>query len=375
MIGTLADRTNTRWGKFRPYILWMAVPFGVAGAACFTSPGFESLAAKLIYAYVTYNLLMMAYTAINVPYAALMGVITSNSQERTVLASYRFVGVFAGAFIVQGATLPMVKYFGQGDPAKGWQWAMTVLSAVAIALFFITFATTRERVPPPPGQKGALARDLRDLFRSRPWLLIGAATFVQLFFIVARNSTVVYYFKYYVKDQDVQVFGRAFPLSFETLSSSFLLSGTVFTILGAMSTGWFGKRLDKGKAYAGFLAVSAASAALFFVLEPQDVVLMCLLNIVMNFAWGPVSALQWSIYTDCADHLEWKNHRRTTALVMAASLFALKLGLAAGGWFVGWALAQYGFVANQEQTNETLAGIRLLMSVYPAVIGVPSRTA
>jgi GPH family glycoside/pentoside/hexuronide:cation symporter len=370
LMGTIADRTNTRWGKFRPYLVWVAVPFGVLGALCFTTPGLETYAAKLIYAYVTYNLLMMAYTAINVPYAALMGVITPNSHERTVLASFRFVGVFAGAFIVQGATLPMVKYFGQGDPAKGWQWAMTCLSAVAVALFFVTFATTKERVPPPPGQKGALRRDLKDLFTSRPWLVIAAATFVQLFFIVARNSTVVYYFKYYVKDQDLHLFGRIIPLSFETLSSSFLLTGTVFTILGAMSTSWFGRRMDKGKAYAAFLAVSAISAALFYFLQPQNVVLMYVLNIVMQFAWGPVSALQWSIYTDCADHLEWKNHRRATGLVMAASLFSLKLGLAAGGWFVAWMLEYYGFVANQEQTSDTLSGIRLLMSFFPAVVGI-----
>jgi glycoside/pentoside/hexuronide:cation symporter, GPH family len=370
VMGTIADRTNTRWGKFRPYLLWVAVPFGLLGALCFTTPGFETYGAKIIYAYITYNLLMMAYTAINVPYAALMGVITPNSLERTVLASFRFVGVFAGAFIVQGATLPMVRYFGQGDPAKGWQWAMTILSAVAVALFFVTFSTTRERVPPPPGQKGALRRDLKDLLTSRPWLLIATATFVQLFFIVARNSTVVYYFKYYVKDQDLDLFGRVVPLSFETLSSSFLLTGTVFTILGAMSTSWFGRRMDKGKAYAGFLAVSAISAALFYFLQPHNVILMYVLNIVMQFAWGPVSALQWSIYTDCADHLEWKTRRRATGLLMAGSLFSLKLGLAVGGWFTAWILEYYGFVANQEQTSETLTGIVLLMSLYPAVVGI-----
>src|SRR5262249_11531235 len=154
-------------------------------------------------------------------------------------------------------------------------------------------------------QKGAFARDLGDLFTSRPWLLIASATFVQLFFIVVRNSSVVYYFKYYVKDQSLDFFGRHIPLSFEAFSSSFLLTGTIFTILGTMTTSFFVKRIDKGKAYVIFLAVSAVTAAIYWVLAPEDVVLIYLLNIIMNFAWGPVSAIQWAIYTDCADHMEW----------------------------------------------------------------------
>jgi GPH family glycoside/pentoside/hexuronide:cation symporter len=369
MMGTLADRTRTRWGKYRPYLLWLAVPFGVVGALCFTSFGFTTDTAKLVYAYLTYNLFMMAYTAINVPYAALMGVITSNPVDRTVLASFRFVGVFAGAFIIQGATLPLVKYFGQGDPAKGWQWAMTLLSAVAIVLFLITFATTRERVTPPPGQKGDLKRDLADLFGSRPWLLIGGATIVQLFFIMVRNSVNVHYFKYYVGDHPLEIAGYSLR-SYEELSTAFMLSGTVFTILGAVATSWFVKRLDKGKAYAVCLAVSAAAATLTYFLRPQDVALAFLLNFVMQFAWGPVSVLQWSMYTDCADDLESRTHRRATALVMAASLFALKLGVALGGWFSGLALEASGYVADQQQTEGALTAIRLLMSVYPAAVGI-----
>lgn len=367
-MGTIADRTNTRWGKFRPFLLWGAVPFGVFGFLTFVTPDLDPTG-KLIYAYLTYNLLMMAYTAINVPYAALMGVITPNSLERTSLASYRFVGVFVGALIVQSATLPLVAYFGQGDQARGWRITMALLSALAIGLFFTTFATTRERVQPPPGQQGDLRRDLKDLFTNRPWLLIGAATIFQLGFIVVRSSSVAYYFKYYVGDQQLQFLGSTIPLSFEAFSSSFLISGSLITIGATMLTRWFAQWFGKGAAYTGFLAISAVAQALFFVVEPHHVIAIYLLNAVVSFAWGPVSALQWSMYTDCADHLEWTKGRRVTGLLMAASLFALKMGLAIGGAFVGWTLEYHGFVANVDQAPEALSGIRFLMSFYPAMFG------
>ena len=368
LMGTVADRTNTRWGKFRPYLLWLAVPVGVLGVLTFTTPEFGSTG-KLVYAYVTYNLLMMAYTAINVPYSALMGVITPNSLERTEISSYRFVAAFVGSLVVQGSTLWLVTYFGEGNDAVGWQWAMACLSALAVVLFLVTFATTKERVAPPPGQQHDLRGDLRALFRNTAWLLIAGATVFQLFFIVVRNSSIVYYFKYYVQDQQTTLFGRAFDLSFETLSSYFLLSGSILTILGVILTPWFARKMDKGTAYVTFLGISAVGAALYYVLSPRDLLLIFALNLVISFAWGPVSVLQWAMYTDAADHGEWKNGRRTTGLVMAASLFALKLGLALGGAFVGWILAYHGFVANEAQTSETLEGIRRLMSLYPAALG------
>jgi len=368
LMGTVADRTVTRWGRFRPYLLWLAVPVGVLGVLTFTTPDFGDTG-TLVYAYVTYNLLMMAYTAINVPYAALMGVITPNSLERTGLSSYRFVAAFVGGLIVQGSTLWLVKYFGQGDEAVGWQWAMACLSALAVVLFLVTFATTKERVLPPAGQKGELRRDLRDLFANVPWLLIAGATVFQLFFIVVRNSSIAYYFKYYVQNQQLSLFGRSIDLTFETFSSTFLLSGSIVTILGVILTTTFASRMDKGKAYALFLGISAIGAGLYYFLEPQDVLLIYGLNLVISFVWGPVSVLQWAMYTDAADYGEWKNGRRATGLVMAASLFALKLGLAVGGAFVGWVLAYHGFIANEAQTAGTLNGIRLLMSLYPATLG------
>ena len=368
LMGTVADRTQTRWGKFRPYLLWVAVPFGLAGFFAFSSPDLGPTG-RLVYAYVTYNLLMIAYTAINVPYAALMGVITPDPLERTSLASYRFVGVFTGQLIIQGAALWLVAYFGKGDPRAGWQWTMACVAVLAIALFWVCFATTRERVAAPPEQKGDLGRDLRSLF-NRAWLLIGLATFFQLSFIVARGSTVAYYFKYLVGDQRLSFLGFTRDLSFEAFASSFLVSGTIATIVGTMCSKWFAQRMGKARSYVIFLAVSVVAQTGFYVAEPSDVLLIYALNLIGQFCWGPVSVLQWAMYADVADYMEWKNGRRATALVMAASLFMLKLGLAIGGAFVVSMLGVYGFVANQEQSAATLQGIRLLMSVFPSLFGV-----
>lgn len=369
IMGTIADRTNTRWGKFRPYLIWVSIPFGIMGVLTFTTPNFD-VTGKLIYAYVTYNLLMMAYTAINVPYSALMGVITPNSLERTELSSYRFVAAFVGGLIVQAATMSLVKYFGKGNEAVGWQWAMGCLSVLAVILFLITFLTTKERVYPPKEQKSDFKKDIKDLIHNKPWLLIAGATVFQLLYVVVRNSSIMYYFKYYVKDQQLNILFWKGEVSFDVLASSFMLSGTIVTILGAILTKWLAKKFDKKNTYAGALILSSIFCSLFYILKPQDVLITYLLNLFISFALGPVSVLQWAMYTDTADYSEWQNGRRATGLIMAASLFSLKLGLTLGGAIVGWLLAYYGFVANQEQTLETINGIKLLMSIYPAIAGL-----
>jgi len=369
LMGMIADRTNTTIGKFRPYLLWLAIPFGVLGVLTFTTPEFGS-SGKIIYAYVTYTLMMMIYTAINVPYSALMAVITPNSLERTVVSSFRFVAAFAGLFIVSAATKPLVEYFGNGNEAVGWQWTMGCFSVLAVVLFLITFLTTKERVFPPAGQKSKLKQDLKDLFNNKPWLLIAGATVFQLTFIVSRNSSIPYYFKYYIQDQQLNLFGNVINLTSTGFISSFLTIGTASTILGAILTKWFTKIFDKKNTYGWFLVLSALFCSLFYFLKPQDVILIFVLNIFFSFFVGPVSVLQWAMYTDTADYSEWKNGRRATGLVMSASLFALKLGLTFGGAIVGWVLGYYGFVANQTQPPETINGIILLMSGYPAIFGI-----
>ncbi len=369
IIGIIADRTKTRWGKFRPYLLWFALPFAVIGVLTFTTPGFNTTG-KLVYAYITYSLMMMFYSAINVPYAALMGVITSNSEQRVILSSYRFVAAFSGGFIVQGTTLYLVSYLGKGNVQLGWQLAMSTIAGLAFVLFMITFLTTKERVTPPKEQKTKFKVDLKDLFSNKPWLMIAGATVFQLIYIVMRNSSIAFYFKYYVGDHDWNLFGHVFHMSINDFTSTFLMTGTIATVVGSILTKGFSKIFDKKNTYLGFLIVSSALSASFYFLAPQDVTLMFVLNLLVSFFFGPVSVLQWAMYTDAADFSEWENNRRATGLTMAASLFALKLGLSLGGALVGWILAYHGYIANAIQSAESLNGIQMLMSVYPAVFGI-----
>jgi len=370
IMGMIADRTNTRWGKFRPYMLWVAVPFAVAGVLAFTTPNF-SPTGMLVYAYITYMLLIVAYTAMNVPYAALMGVITPNSAERTEVSSYRFVAAFVGQYIIGVTALGLVGYLGGGNEQLGWQLTFVVYGLLAIVLLFLTFFLTRERVQPSTTQQGTVGEDMKDLFRNVPWMLIGAATIFQLTYIVMRGSATPYYFRYFVEAQEFSFLGMSFDMGYAGLTSSFLAVGTTATIVGAVCTKLFTKFADKKFVYGGFLISSATLSGFFFFVGPSDIMVMFVLNALVSFFFGSVSVLQWTIYTDAADYGEWKFHRRATGLIMAASLFALKLGLTLGGAIVGWILAGYGFVeGGVAQSETTLSGIRLLMSLFPAIFGI-----
>ncbi len=369
IMGMIADRTSTRWGKFRPYLIWGIIPFGVLGVLTFTTPDL-GINGKIIYAYITYILLTMTYTMINVPYSALMAVITPDSDERTVISSFRFVAAFVGQFIVQYAILKLVSVFGDGNEAKGWQLAMVVLSALACILYVITFSSTRERVKPIKEEKTPFKQDLIDLFTNKPWVLIAIATIFQLMYNVMRNGNIMYYFKYFVLDQQMVFFGKTWQFTYQDLTTAFMLSGTVMTILGAILTIKFSRLFDKPKSYAGSLGITAIVTALYYFLSPKDIIPMFALNLVISFAIGIVSVLQWAIYTDTTYYSEWKTGRRASGLLMSASLFALKLGIALGSAILAFVLDRYGFQPNVQQAEETLTGIRLVMSVYPALIAL-----
>jgi GPH family glycoside/pentoside/hexuronide:cation symporter len=366
MMGMIADRTETRWGKFRPYIIWFAIPFGILGVLTFTTPNF-SVTGKLIYAYITYTLLMMAYTIVNVPYSALMGVMTPNSNERTVLSQFRFIAAFLAQLLVQYSVLRLVGVFGKDNPAVGWQWAMGILSVLAVILLFITFFTTKERVHPPKGQKTPLKQDLKDLFTNLPWVLIGVATVFQLIYIVIRNGAIMYYFKYFVKEQELIFVGK---MSYVKLVSTFMIVGTVATILGVLLTSRISRIFGKSATYATFLGLAGISSGAFFFLRPDNTTVMFILQLITSFSVGPVSVLQWAIYTDTADYGEWKRGRRATGLIMSASLFMLKFGIALGVAALAWILGAYGYQANVDQTERGLLGIRMVMSIYPAIFAL-----
>ena len=369
LMGMIADRTDTKWGKFRPYIAGFAIPIGLAGFFAFNTPNFGA-SGNLIYAYVTYILLMMMYTGVNVPYAALMGVITPNSAERTSVSQYRFAFAFIGQFIAGAVTLGLVEYFGSGNEAIGWRMVMVLYGIVAAALLFGTFSLTKERVLPKVSKQNRIKDDLKNLMKNKPWILMGLATFFQLTFIVMRGSSTTYYFRYFVGNQELNLLGMNIDLGYALFTSSFIGVGTVATFIGALLTSRINKYISKKTIYSRFLIMSAICSLLFYFLAPENIILIYTLNALVSFFFGAVSVTQWAMYTDTADYGEWKFGSRSTALIMAASLFALKMGLTAGGTIVGWVLEGYGFIANEIQTESTLLGIKMLMSVFPALFGI-----
>jgi GPH family glycoside/pentoside/hexuronide:cation symporter len=368
MMGMIADRTNSRWGKYRPYILFGAIPFGLIGILTFTTPNFSE-GYKLLYAFLTYNAVMMLYTFVNVPYCALMGVMTSNTADRTVISSFRFVGVFIGQFVAFYCVGMLPTKLGGSDvaTAKGYQITMTMLSIVAIILLYITFFSAKERVHPPKGQKNPMGQDLKDLISNSPWLMIGIATFFQLIFIAIFSGARTFYFQYFVKAGEVSLFGIQRVWTYQGLLTAFLISGTVVTIIGVIATRIISRIFGKAFCYWGSLAICGVTTILYYFLKPEDLNLIFGLNLIRSFAIGPVSAMQWAMFTDCADYNEWKTGRRSTGLMMAASLFFLKFGLALGAAAIGWMLAWYGYEKGATQTPEATKGIVLLNSVYPAI--------
>lgn len=369
LMGMIADRTDTKWGKFRPYIAGFAIPIGLAGFLAFNTPNFGT-SGNLIYAYVTYILLMMMYTGVNVPYAALMGVITPNSAERTSVSQYRFAFAFIGQFIAGAVTLGLVQYFGSDNEAIGWKMVMVLYGIVAAALLFGTFSLTKERVLSKVSKQNKIKDDLKDLMKNKPWILMGLATFFQLTFIVMRGSSTTYYFRYFVGNQELNLLGMNIDLGYALFTSSFIGVGTIATFIGALLTSRINRYFSKKTIYSRFLIMSAICSLLFYFLAPENIILIYTLNALVSFFFGSVSVTQWAMYTDTADYGEWKFGSRSTALIMAASLFALKMGLTAGGTIVGWVLEGYGFIANEIQTESTLLGIKMLMSVFPALFGI-----
>lgn len=364
LMGAIADRTQTRWGKYRPYMLWMAVPFGLFGYLAFANPDF-SQTGKLIYAYVTYVGLMMAYTAINVPYSALMGVMTPSSEERTSLSSFRFVGAFSGTLLISLSVRPLVRVLGGGDEALGFKLTMGLLSIIAVVLFMITFVSTKERVKPLANPEGtSIAKDIRLLFKNRPWIIMVIAAILTLSNVAVRAAVTNHFFKYYVGDSGESV------LWFLDRTSLMLSSGALAFIIGIFFTGMLSKRFGKRNALMGLTLLNGLTLVAFYFIPAEAYGTMLIVNALGNFLAGPTPALVWSIYTDVADYGEWKFKRRTTGLVFSAAMFAQKMGLTIGGGVAGWMLSGFGFVANEQQTDSAMLGIRLMFSILPGILAI-----
>ena len=358
IMGIIADRTNSRWGKYRPFILWGAVPYGLCGYLMFANPDL-SYTGKLIYAYVTYSLMMLAYTAINVPYSALLGVISAASIERTKAASYRFFGAISAGWLVGTFVTPLKNLLGGGDDALGFQLTMMIFAVISVALWWITFATTRERVAPPQDDTN-LRRDFAAVKQNGPWIALIFAGLFTLTSLAVRWATQIYYIKYYVGDDGTPIF-----LIFDK-TAMFLSLGIFAQLVGVTLTKTLSQRFDKRHLLITLSLLNALSMAVFFFIPADQYWLMVGVNMAGMLIAGPTPALVWSMYADCADYGEWKTGRRTTALIFSTVQFAHKFGLAVGAGLAGILLSWFGFVANEAQSDTALFGIRFMFSIVPA---------
>jgi len=364
LMGIIADRTNTSKGKFRPYLLWVAVPFGVIGILTFSVPEFGP-SGKLIYAYVTYTLMMMVYTAINVPYGSLMAVMTDKPKERTQLASFRFIGAYSGGIAMTASAPYILEFFknaGASD-AKSYSYMVVIYAIVAAFFFVMTYLWTKERVKALK-EKNSIKSDLKDLAKNSQWFIMLGAGVLMLVFLTFRESSIMYYFKYFVNDQSLPLFG---DISWGKLSGAYMTIWLVANMIGVLLAIPVSNVLGKKATFIVAMFSSALLSVLLYWLSPQQVYFIFVLNFLNGISAGIVLPLVWSMYADIADYSEWKTGRRATGLLFSSSSMSQKLGLMAGGVLPLYILSSYGFEANAEQTEQSLEGIRLMISIYPGI--------
>lgn len=400
VVGILSDRTNTRWGKYRPWILWTALPFAVFFALAFATPDLGERG-KILYAGATYILLMSIYSFNNTPYSSLGGVMSADIKERTSISSVRFVTATVATFVVQGLTLPLVSKFGQGNAQKGWSSTIILFAIITVVLLVITFFSTKERIQPPVNQKTNIRQDIKDIIGNGPWRAMFVLTLFLFITLAMWGSGMSYYFNYVVDKDALFNFLRNFGLvsdagktygawhsflnAFGLVASDnsqvfavgfslFNMIGQIITVLGVIFlsqflSGIFGKR----SVFIVCLSLTALFTSMFFVVPANNITMIFITNILKSLAYAPTIPLLWAMMGDVADHSEWINHRRATGFVFAGIVFALKFGLGVGGAICGGIIDSFGFVANTVQTDHAVFGIKLTSSLIPAttfIIGV-----
>ena len=372
IIGVIADRTRSRWGKYRPYLLYGALPFALSGIFAFTTPDF-SAANKIIYAYATYSFLMMVYSVVSIPQNSLLGVITPNTLERASLSKYMFAFAFSAGLVVQSLTPKLADFFGGHgtNVGHGYQMALVCYAVVAFVLLLVCFAGIKERVYPPQSQKNNIGRDFVHLLCNIPWIVVCLGTLATIMCLAVRSQTIVYYFKYYVGDRDVTLpFVGTRHFGYGALVSDFLVLGNITTIVGVLMVPFFVRLIGKKALYVVMLAGSSVLSLGYYVLRPEQVGLIFGLQVLVSIFQGPFCVVLWAMYADCADYHEWKNSRRATALIFAAGIMAQKFGWAFGGWFPGVLLTRFGYVADTKLGPHTINGILEMQSTLPCVLGL-----
>ena len=365
IIGIIADRTQSRWGKFRPYLLYLAIPFAVIGVLTFTTPDFGD-GGKVIYAYFTYSLMMMVYSAINVPYASLLGVMSPEPKDRNMLSTYRMTFAYIGSFIALLLFMPMVNRFSMGhDEQHGWMMSVIVIAVLCVLLFYGCFAWTTERVKPIKEQQNSLKSDLQDLLHNRPWWILLGAGVAALVFNSIRDGATVYYFKYYVVEEEyasISLFGISF-----VLSGLYLAVGQAANIVGVVLAAPLSNRIGKKKTYMWAMSIATVLSVIFYWFDKEQLMLMFIFQVLISICAGSIFPLLWSMYADCADYSELKTGNRATGLIFSSSSMSQKFGWAIGSAVTGWLLAFYGFEANAVQGEEAIHGIRMFLSWLPAM--------
>lgn len=391
-MGFIADRTNTRWGKFRPWILWTSIPFGVIALLAFSTPDL-GLNGKVAYALITYFLLVIIYSANNLPYAALSGVLTGDMAERNSLSSYRFVAVMVAQFIVQVLLLPLVLILGEGDQAEGFKITMGIFAIVGVIFLLITFLTTKERIVPKPDQSSSIKEDLSDLLKNKPWIAMLVLTILVFVTLALKGGMYVYYFENYLSEVHLAAFLNdigfnrfiqglnglltgmgltEFHWPEDAATSGFSLfnaGGIIFMIIGIMFSKPLADRFGKRDIFGAGLFLSAVFLIFFYFYSPEAIGLVFMTQILHGFAYGITIPLLWAMIADVADYSEWKNNRRATAIIFSAMIFGLKIGLSIGGSLVASILSVYGYnAALATQSAAAINGIKLSISVYPGLV-------
>ena len=381
IIGAIADRTVSKWGKFRPWILFTAVPLGVIALLAFSTPDF-SYKGKVIYAVVTYTLLLLLYAANNLPYSALSGVITGDMKERNSLSAYRFVAVMFAQFFVQVFMLPIIVAAGGGDKAVGIEKVMTWLAIIGTVMLLITFFTTKERIVPKPEQKSSLKEDLADIFKNKPWIIMLVLTILVFITLAMKGGSYVYYFENYVDKARLTEFITPILNGFSNIGINFFgedpvsagfglfnAGGIIFMIVGIGFSKRLADKYGKRDVFGVALVISTLFIFLFYFFSSTSVELMFGSQILHGFFYGITIPLLWAMIADVADYSEWKNNRRATAIIFSAMMVGLKTGLSVGNALLTWILGLFDYAANSEtaQTATAIEGTKLLVSVFPSI--------
>lgn len=377
-VGIISDRTKSRYGKYRPYLLWFAIPFAVMGAITFFAPDFGQTG-KLVYAYITYSLMMIVYSMINVPYASLLGAISSDPTERNSLSSYRMSFAFIGSFVTFMLLQPLIDFFANtfgnetvGEAAKavesvstspvGWVMGVGAIGIICVVLFLLCFSWTKERVTQIESEENAsVKQDLKNLFHNAPWWILVATGLAALLFNAIRDSVAIYYFRDYVK------VSYRMPGTGWDMTTIYFLVGQAANLIGVMAAPSISRKYGKKKTYMiAILIAGILSTGFYFI--PNNIAWILVFQFLISIFAGYVLPLLWSMFADIVDHQELLTGRRATGLIFSSSSMSQKLGWAFGSALSGWILAVYNYMPDAaEQSAQTIFGEHMMISLMPAL--------